>query len=338
MMLGIRSLGAPVPPAPDVYFSSLYGTACQIETGGTWHTLTDDSGDWQLPFLVSSIPGQTELFDASSPYGYAGIAVNPDLPASDQQAMWESAKGILREAGVVSLFLRHSPLVHTMPAQHLGQHLTVVPDHPTVAVPISTPDEMWKSLEGRSRTAIRKAQKSGLTSLVRPATKEDLHPHGPFRRLYEATMHRVRAKKGYFFSDMYYVALLESLGSDLQLVEVQDSQGKPAAAALLLRHNQTLHYHLSGSEPLHARVGANNLLIWQAMLWSAQNGLRRLHLGGGVGTNDALLRFKKSFGGELLSFAATGHIIDPARYQRLVNQMRNTPLPTSTFFPAYRSG
>lgn len=335
-MIQRRTITSDAPPSPDVYFSPGYGAACQIDSGGTWLGLGDEEGEWQLPILISPVPNHDGIWDGSSPYGYAGVATTSGLSEDRQRKLWSQATDALRDSGVVALFLRHSPLVPTMSPHLMGSHVEVVSDHPTIVVDISSPDTMWEALAGRTRTAVRKALKSGLTAHVRPMDVHDCDGGSPFRRLYSSTMERVGANARYHFPDDYFVTLRDRLRGNLYVAEVTDEDGDTGAAALLMRHGNIVHYHLSGSNPTKARLGANNLMIWAAMTWAAEYGLDRFHLGGGVSLNDPLLRFKQSFGGRELSFSATGHIIIPDRYDQLVRRTRQDPERPPNFFPAYR--
>jgi lipid II:glycine glycyltransferase (peptidoglycan interpeptide bridge formation enzyme) len=107
---------------------------------------------------------------------------------------------------------------------------------------------------------------------------------------------------------------------------------------------ERLHYHLSGSSVDHARMGSNNLMLWTAAQYAIENGLRQFHLGGGVGKDDDLFKFKRSFGGRELEYSVSGQIISPEPYRAHVQQrakacnVTTTTLLTSSYFPAYRGG
>jgi hypothetical protein len=73
-------------------------------------------------------------------------------------------------------------------------------------------------------------------------------------------------------------------------------------------------------------------------LWAAERGAELLHLGGGAGGADSLYAFKRSFGGEELTYEFATLVADPERYESLVARRAVEPEPPRPgFFPAYRA-
>lgn len=323
--------------APDVYFDPAYGAAEVANGEGDWVSLTAYDGAWQLPLhLRSSASG----FDASSPYGYAGVFAEPSLSQAETDAAWRAALVELRSRGVLAMFLRQTPLLSAPFDVWPGQR--IVSDHPTVLIATSDLENAWSGLEGRCRTSLRRAEREGYSSTIRPATETDLRPDSPFRHLYESAMDRRAASSRYFFSDAYYDRLASGLGDDLLLGMTTVAEGDVVAAALFMRCGATLHYHLSGSDPSAGKGGATNQLVWSAIDWSAAHGVERLHLGGGVSPDDGLFKFKKSFGGTLLGYSAHGVVIDESEYELAVRRRarelgRAESDLAQTYFPAYKA-
>lgn len=326
--------------SPDVYFTPGYGRAACVTEGGEWVLLEAFDGAWQLPMIVRTLSDGTK--DAISPYGYSGVYASPSLTSAQLEKAWSATFTCLRESGIISVLLRDSPLVPQAP--HLpGQH-SIVSGHPTIVLEPIDSDTAWSGLEGNCRTATRKARKNRYTGAVRQAERPDLAQGGDFRRLYEQTMGRLEAAPLYFFRDDYYTELFDGLGSNLYIAEVRDREGLVVSSALLMRHDQVLHYHLSGSSVDDARMGSNNLMIWTATQFAIHHGLRQFHLGGGVGPADGLFKFKRSFGGRELKYAVSGLIIDPDAYQGQVElrakecDTTSDELLAANYFPAYRGG
>lgn len=326
---------------PDVYFTPGYGRAAASTKLGRWQSI-----QWEdrvrLPYVVSA--SGDNVCDAISPYGYSGIYVAPACTPGDLALFWKLACERLRAEGVVAVFLRFSPLddaSRECAASLEGIRMTRRGD--TVMVPVRHgADAVWTAMEGRARTAIRKAEKVGLVGDIRPAVPADLGPEAPFRNLYEETMRRVKSAPGYLFDDRYYQSLLSGLGDDLMIATVRQPDGAAVAASLVMAHRDRVHYHLSGSVTEGSRSGANNLLLWTILRWAAADGRSTVHLGGGLAYDDGLFRFKRSYGGSRTQFWTGAVVLDRSPYERLVERraaelvISVAELQGTGYFPAYR--
>jgi hypothetical protein len=326
-------------PSPDVYFLPEYGRAAGIADGGEWLLVEAFEGAWQVPLIVrTTIDGAK---DAISPT-YSGVYASPSLSSSQVQEAWSATVNCLRELDVISVLLRHSPLVPQAP--DLPGLRSIMSGNPTIVLEATDNDSAWSGMKSQCRNQVRKALKNGYTCHVRQAASQDLVPGGDFRCLYQLTMERLGAASVYFLSDSYFRELLNGLGSNLLIGEVRDPAGFVVNSTLLIRHAQRLHYHLLGSTPADGRMGSNNLMVWTAAQFAIAQGLRQFHLGGGITPRDSLFRFKHTFGGRELEYRVSGLIIDDDRYQAHTRSRAkacgNTAetLLNSNFFPAYRGG
>lgn len=324
--------------SPDVYFTPGYGQAEAIHGAGAWYSVVAFDGLWQLPIHVRDLDG---IRDAVTPYGYSGIYASPDLSPRDREDAWRGSCAVLAEQGLLSLFLRQSPLLERPFDEAPGQR--VVAGHQTVLLATGSADEAWSAMQGRSRTSIRKAERDGYVASLRPAEPADFKPSSPFRLLYEGAMKNRDASPRYFFTDAYYQTLLDGLGASLLLGVGRNADDTAVCAALFMRHDKTLHYHLSGSDVDAGRAGATNQLIWAAMCWAAASGVKSLHLGGGVSSGDSLFKFKRSFGGQVLEYDAYGVVLDQPLYASAVRErarsagLAEADVMHTGYFPAYRA-
>ena len=93
-------------------------------------------------------------------------------------------------------------------------------------------DAYWDHAEGRHRTAVRKAERSGVTVDVGDlATLTD--PRSAFRDLYGETMDRVGSSGRLKLPDDYYRRLVDGLGDHVVLLEAS-VDGEVVAASLFL--------------------------------------------------------------------------------------------------------
>jgi serine/alanine adding enzyme len=316
---------------PDVYFSPRYlRSVIDEHAGETALSVERLGGAWRMPLVVR--PLGEGWFDAASPYGYAGVWAAPEIDDQDAAAAWPDVFVELCDRHMVSVFLRHSPLVRQAPLPPGA--IAVTSGHPTRLVDVSDPERTWATMTGKCRNHTRKATKVGATAEIRPATPDDLREDAPFRTLYAATMERRRAAGSYLFSSDYFGRLLDALGTDLLIGLVRNASGSVIASTLLMLHRPYLHYHLSGVNVEGTSCGAMNLLLWTACRIAPEHGASLLHLGGGRAPYDDLYRFKTAFGGRDLEFRASGLIVEPGRYERL---LAGRQAVAGGFFPAYRA-
>jgi lipid II:glycine glycyltransferase (peptidoglycan interpeptide bridge formation enzyme) len=151
-------------------------------------------------------------------------------------------------------------------------------------------------------------------------------------------MQELNAAGYYMFPEQYYQALTEGLHSGVE-VGLAWKGDEPVGAVLFFADRLYWHYHLGGTNEIGRKFGASTLLMCEAARRASQQGCRYLHMGGGIHGDDALLAYKKSFGGPLFRYSAVSVICDRKAYTEL-HRLRNTCSavpPRAGFFPAYRA-
>jgi GNAT acetyltransferase-like protein len=323
-------------PAADVYFRPGYCAAYEAAGHGEAVAVATERALW--PLLLRPLPFGEDGRDAATPYGYGGV-----LPTGSDAvgvADLEQLRDWCVANGVVSVLVRLHPLLGG-PAQLAGlppwDGLEVREFGPTVAVDPRGIDEETGRLAGMS-----KGRKADLTIARRElelfwgAGEEALER---FREIYDATMERLGAGEFYLFPPEYYRALADGLGENLALaLALRGKEAVGGALFLADPDGDFAHYHLSGTTDAGRELKAGTLLVHAGAEWAAARGAERFHLGGGTSGADSLYSFKKSFGGEELSYAFTTLIADPARYETLVaRRSEGSEPPRPGFFPAYRA-
>jgi serine/alanine adding enzyme len=96
-------------PSPDIYFLPGYGRAASVADPGEWILLEGFDGAWQVPLIVRTLIDGAK--DAISPYGYSGVYASPSLSSAQIQEAWSATLKRLQQFGIISVLLRHSPLV-----------------------------------------------------------------------------------------------------------------------------------------------------------------------------------------------------------------------------------
>jgi ribosomal protein S18 acetylase RimI-like enzyme len=316
----------------DFYHLPAYAALSAVHEGGHPRALFVSDGErtMLLPLIIRAIPGGS--IDATSPYGYPGpVGIGTDDPAFLRVAL-VAGLHVLREAGLVSAFVRLHPLLNPLPPTAIG---TLVRHGETVSIDLTLPpEEQWAQTRLNHRRDITRAMRLGYIARM----DEDWRHLDSFRHLYRATMSRRSAASFYYFDDAYFDSLRQALGERLHLCVVE-KDGIIAAAGLFVETNGIVQYHLSGTSDAFHQVQPTKLMMHFVRGWASDRGNQTLHLGGGVGgDNDSLLQFKFGFSPVHHTFATLRMVIDESEYGRLVaaRDPMLDPGARSGFFPLYR--
>ena len=239
---------------------------------------------------------------------------------------------MLRDAGLVSLFVRYHPLLNDAPPSDVG---TAVRHGDTVCVDLSLPEDVqWRQTRENHRRDIRRALERGYTARI----DNERASFEVFQRLYADTMERRHATAFYRFGERYFDGLYRALGDRIHLA-VAEREGVVVSAALFVETNGIVQYHLSGNDGSDTSALPTKVLMDHARRWAKARGNRWLSLGGGVGaSDDSLLRFKRGFSALARPFWTQRIVMDERAYSELV-AMRGPSLDPDVrdgFFPLYR--
>ena len=316
----------------DFYHLPAYVALCAGQDGGQPRALfvADDGRNMLLPLVIRGISGGG--FDATSPYGYPGpVGIGTDDPAFLRVALVAGIQ-VLREAGIVSAFVRLHPLLNPLPPKGIG---TLVGHGETVSIDLTlATEELWAQTRLNHRRDITRAVRLGYVARM----DEQWRHLEAFKQLYRATMARRSADPFYFFKDAYFDGLRDALGESLHLCVVE-KDGAIAAAGLYVETNGIVQYHLSGTGDAFRAVQPTKLMMHFVRSWAKDRGNQVLHLGGGVGGHsDSLLQFKVGFSPLRHKFATLRMVIDEGEYSHLVEARDPLldPGARSGFFPLYR--
>src|SRR5580692_6872502 len=302
----------------------------------------DAEGLFLAPLILRPIEagaGDSSLFDAISPYGYASpvVSVRPGCDASKflDRAI-DALIECLLEARVVSVFCRLHPLL-SLPDEPLARRGVVVKHGPTIYCDLrQSSEEFWLQTRTTVRRQIRRVQSEGFVA------EEDTtwRNYDEFQTVYADTMRRVGASEWYFFDREHFAELRRALAEQMHLIVVRLGE-VVVCAGLFAETCGIVQYHLAGTRDGFEKSDASKLLIHFARQWGKDRGNDVLHLGGGVGAaHDSLLHFKGGFSKLRSNFHSWRLIVDEPAYRELVAQNRAQASVTDDspngFFPEYR--
>jgi predicted N-acyltransferase len=100
-----------------------------------------------------------------------------------------------------------------------------------------------------------------------------------------------------FFEKLHEHVLAKGRG----FVALASAQGGCVAGAVFLHFGDKAIYKYGASDKSLQHLRANNLVMWEAIKWCSQNGIRSVSLGRTEPENDGLLQFKRGWGAQELS-------------------------------------
>lgn len=293
---------------------------------------TENDSFIAFPIVVRGIP-ETDFFDFTSVYGYAGPLTNQDIvEVSFLQGFKQAFDSYCIDNNIVCGFTRLNPLIPNQ-KEILSAVGTVIDLNKTVYI------DLTKSMD-EQRKEFRKSLKSELNQLrrkdyeVKEATTRD--QIDSFVAIYYETMDRVDADKYYYFSKEYFYNFLENKDFDSKLLLAYQG-GSITAGAIFTFSRGIMQYHLAGTKNEFIRETPMKIILDEARILGTSLNQNYLHLGGGVGghDDDSLFKFKSGFSKDFAQFSIWKSIFNENMYNQLVKQ-RGLENSNSTFFPLYR--
>ena len=252
-----------------------------------------------------------KYYDWNTPYGYGGPLTNHNFNSFQQQKFKEELFQVAYERNVISQFIRFHPLLQNQNVCKEVIENNYIKD--TIFINLDTEEDLMVQMDPKNRNLVRKAIKNNV---------EIRHDNGKmmdeFIRIYEITMDRDNARSFYYFPKSYYNYMKEHMGNETEYFYAF-KDGKMIASSIFFYNQNYIHYHLSGNLVDYRTYAPTNLLIYTAANWAREQGIKALHLGGGVGVEDSLFHFKKQFNKEgRISFYIGRNIFNLERYKELV--------------------
>jgi len=280
-----------------------------------------------LPLLLRQIPN-TEYYDLTSVYGYAGPLSNVDTETYNFDDFKAAFNTYLEAKNIVSVFSRLHPYIQQDKIlENLGDTVSL---GDVVNIDVSLPIEQSRMAYGKSnKNQINKLRKQ--CEVVKAETEEEILE---FVDIYYENMKRLDAKESYFFSKEYFLNFMNitDFDTDILLVKHLESN-KFVAGSMFVKTKNIVQYHLSGTRTEHLRLKPSKLFLDEMRLQATEQGYKVFNLGGGLGSeHDSLFEFKASFSKDFRTFKVWKYIVNQMVYDQLSQSKNETG-----FFPKYRS-
>ena len=308
----------------DVYYRCEYAVSFMENEDGTPYLLNyvGQTGSLCYPIIEKDIAEfdkfkniipYGQYFDWNTPYGYGGPLSNVErFNDKEQEQFRKELFELARKRNVVSQFLRFHPMLQNQTVCSQAIENVYIKD--TIYIDMDTEDDLMVQMDSKNRNLIRKAIKSGI---------EIKHDNGKyideFMEIYKTTMDRDDARAFYYFPHSYYEYMKKHMSDETEYFYAF-KDGVMVAASIFFYNDHVMHYHLSGNYVEYRTYAPTNLILYEAANWGRAQGIKALHLGGGVGVEDSLFHFKKQFNKNgRIGFYIGRNIFDKEKYTELLN-------------------
>lgn len=173
--------------------------------------------------------------------------------------------------------------------------------HSALITPSETLEIAWSRLEGRARTAIRKARNNNITISIVDLNEDDSIKL--FYDLYKGTLKRrgLRPRHSY----MFFKSISTCMESDLIKLVVAIHEKKVVSAGIFMQDRDRIIYLAGASSPDGLKLSAQSLVLWDRIEYCTKRGLT-FDLGG-LG-DSGIDKFKESFGGKIYQKMSYVHV------------------------------
>ncbi|NNC50485.1 MAG: GNAT family N-acetyltransferase [Flaviramulus sp.] len=284
-----------------------------------------------LPILVRKI-NNTKYYDATSVYGYAGplqINVNSSFNNNNYVVALEQ---FFKKENIVSVFSRLNPFINYQEnlINGLGQ---IIKLGNIVNIDLTKNIEEQRTIFSKTtKRYLNKCRKLCYTK--KSKEKKDINA---FIEIYYENMKRVNAKQNYFFSEEYFFNFINSVDFKTEVLFVIHKETEDIiCAAMMVKTNSIIQYHLSGTKTDYLSISPIRLIIDEMRIRGTQDKYKYFNLGGGLGNrDDELFKFKSSFSKDFKQFKIWQYIALPDIYDKLSEESVYSSEDIN-FFPIYR--
>ena len=307
------------PPNKDIYYTYEYCYLHQVNGDGEVKAAVFKGANGSIilyPFIIKPIHGYDtdfQYYNIESVYGYGGPIVE-NFNESDMKKFEELFHSWCIEKNIVAEFIRFHPLLCN--ERYFNYLILKEKNRDTVYINIEEGiDIIWnRSITSKNRNMIRKAIKEDIKVSI---SKN----YEGFIKIYGSTMKKLGADEYFLFSNKYFELLYKI--DNFVLLEAKKDE-KTIASAVFLYSEDYLNYHLAGSDENYLHLAPNNLLLFRAIEFGWDKGLKKFHLGGGTTNSeeDSLFKFKKSFSTNRSEFFTGKRIHNKLKYDYFMNEWK----------------
>ena len=285
-----------------------------------------------IPFLLRRI-FDTEYYDLTSVYGYSGPLVKNINKIFDNFQFQTEFQTLLHSLKIVSVFSRLHPFMKQQ--SQILKNIGEIKQLGSV-VNIDLTKDITEQRIAFSRATKRYINKTRKVCLVKKDVVNE-QVMDVFLDLYYENMDRVDAHDSYYFSKDYLMNFVNAKDFETEvLFAVLEETNKVISAAMMVKTNNIIQYHISGTRNDFLHLTPIRILIDEMRIMGTEQGYKYFNLGGGLGSaEDSLFDFKASFSKDFREFEIWKYIVNDSVYNSLVDESSTSE--NQEFFPLYRA-
>lgn len=334
-------------PYKDIFFLPEYLSLLAEHMNASGNLFFYKNGDSYIlyPFLKRKINDITFIseniseiyWDIISPWYYGGPLFYGGIKKDSISAFLSELSKYCKKENIISEFSRFHPYLDNH--KKIGLSNKFEKKIGTVVWVDLTKDLDYifnQSLQKRCRTAIRKSEKEGVNIHINNEEKY----LKTFNKLYLRAMDAMGTSDFYYFTNDFLFNLKRNLNRNFILITVE-YKDKIVGGSIFLHKYDRMYYYLSARDPKHDKINASSRIIYEAIKYGKQKGIKFLDLGGGP-EESGLLAFKKSFSDKTKELYGYKKIYNKEKYQKICEMAgldkNELEFESASFFPEYRKG
>lgn len=287
-----------------------------------------------MPFYLRPIEGSLSdgkpYFDVTSTWGYSGPLYNTELSTDTLKTFWEQVDTWYQDNNIVSEFVRFNPDDNHI--NYSGELVTIMNIIKGKLLDIET---IWSNYNRKVRKNINRARREELYTKIYYGDEITSKVIDLFYDIYIHTMDRTNAEEQYYNSKKKLTTFMKNCPNNCAIVlTYKDSTA--IASEIVLLSNDSLFSFIGGTLSDYFSLRPNEILKHDVIDWGLNKGFKYYVLGGGLGKEDGIYVYKKTFfPNDEHPFVVGKKIVNKEVYKNM-SAKHTSDESDSDFFPLYR--
>lgn len=292
---------------PDIYFTKIYGKACQFSDGAKWELCKYKDLIYiylKKEFIFEGI----KYYDLLTPYGYSGYYFENEETLNEFIPLFRIES---KKKNYLTEVIRQNPYIDINLTKHYNKILT----RKIFAINIekyNNFDEYLKNTHKDNRRGYKIAIKNKLIFKIEDFNNDNLNE---FLKIYNLTMNHLNSTKYYYFNKEYFQTFFECK-ENVFFANVYHNN-LIIASCLIFKFGNYLHYHLGGSYLEYRNLRPNNLIHCKVINYGIKNNYKLYVLGGGLKDNDSLYYFKSKISNCTYDYTIFKNVLNEDIYNKI---------------------